>query len=345
MIIVFRADASTEIGIGHVMRCLTLADALKERGASAVFLCRELEGHMGGAIRSRGHEVRFLPVLDGFEGDARATVAAIARDGKADWIVADHYGIDRHWEDIAAPAARRICVIGGPADRQHRCDLLHDQNYFHDHEAMWRPLVPASARLLLGPRFALLRPEFRAARERRVDPRRRVFVSFGGADAPNATAMALKALVKACPGVEADVVIGSANRHAAALEAMAREMPGIHLHVSPPGLASLMAGAGLAVCGGGLTLFEGLCVGLPSIVVSIAPNQSLAVKALAADGLCSFAGEIANLDEGALARRIGALWGAEREREEMAARGMELVDGQGAARVADAMLGWQEAAA
>ena len=344
MKIVFRADASTDIGIGHVMRCLTLADELAGRGASCLFVCRELDGHMGDAVAARGHGVRLLSGISDLAADAAATREIAGEGGQTDWLVADHYGIERTWEEAVAPATRRICVIGGPSDRQHRCDLLHDQNYFPDHEAMWRPLVPPAADLLLGPRFALLRPEFRAARERRPAVRGRVFVSFGGADAPNATALALKALSKAGLGLAVDAVIGSANRHRAALESLTAGLASVRLHVSPPDIAGLMAAAGLAICGGGLTVFEGLCVGLPSLVVSIAENQSLAVTALAADGLCSFAGEAAALDETALAARIGALWQAEKEREIMAAKGMDLVDGLGAARVAERMLGWREAA-
>lgn len=344
MNIVFRADASAEIGAGHVMRCLTLADALGARGGASLFVCRELKGHMGEAIRARGHGLRLLPPEMDMGADAVATRDIAAEGGRADWLVTDHYGIERHWEAAIAPAARRICVIGGPADRQHRCDVLHDQNYFPGHEAMWRPLVPPAALLLLGPRFALLRPEFRAAREARAQMGTRIFVSFGGGDAPNATALALRALATACPGVPIDAVIGPSNPHRAALEALRADMPELCLHVSPSRLADLMAGAGLAICGGGATLFEALCIGLPSLVVSIAENQSLAVKALAADGMCVFAGEMAALDEDRLARQIAALWHAEGERQAMAAKGMALVDGLGAARVADSMLGWREAA-
>lgn len=343
MKIVFRADASAEIGIGHVMRCLTLADELRERGASCLFVCRELEGQIGDVIAARGHEARFLSGIADLAADAAATRKIAEENGGADWLVADHYGIDAAWEDAVAPAARRICVIGGPADRRHRCDLLHDQNYFPNHEAMWRPLVPPAADLLLGPRFALLRPEFRAVRERRPAERQRIFVSFGGADAPNATELVMRALARADPGIEADVVIGAANRHRAVLESLASGMTSVRLHVSPPDIAPLMAGAGLAICGGGVTVFEGLCVGLPMLVVSIAPNQSLAVTALANDGLCSFAGEVAKLDEAMLAARIDGLWRGQEEREAMAENGMQLVDGRGAARVATRMLGWREA--
>src|SRR5690606_2164377 len=115
---VFRADASTDIGIGHVMRCLTLADELAGRGAPCLFVCRELDGHMGDAVAARGHRVRLLSGIADFAADAAATREIAGEGGQADWLVADHYGIERTWEEAVAPATRRICVIGGPSDRQ-----------------------------------------------------------------------------------------------------------------------------------------------------------------------------------------------------------------------------------
>lgn len=346
MKIVFRADASAEIGIGHVMRCLTLADELARLGGVCLFLCRELRGHMAGTIRDRGHKALLLPDTDDLAEDAAFTRQAVEREGGTDWLVTDHYGIARDWEEAVAAVSRRICVIGGPADREHLCDILHDQNYFRDHEAMWRPLVPAAADLLLGPRFALLQPEFLEARKRRgMEGRNRVLVTFGGGDVPNATELTLRALALAGFDGGADVAVGGANPHLAALEKVASRMGNVRLHVSPRDMASLMAEADFAICGGGVTLFEGLCIGMPSLVVSIAANQSLAVRLLAEDGYARFAGEARSLTVELLAERIAAFAGADAERRAMAAKGMELVDGRGAARVAERLLGWREAGA
>jgi len=145
MRIAFRTDASSQIGTGHAMRCLTLADALREQDAECQFVCREHEGHLMGYIRSRGHDTHALPRTrpsSSFESDlAHAswlgvdwqTDAAQTRQalGNAalDWLIVDHYALDRPWESALRSSCKRIMVIDDLADRQHDCDLLLDQNY------------------------------------------------------------------------------------------------------------------------------------------------------------------------------------------------------------------------
>ncbi len=149
MRVVFRADASLNIGSGHVMRCLTLANALRESGASCFFVCREHPGNLLELIREQGFEAIGLPLPKTFESlhgkhsssrltyagwlgdswqrDAEQTLAALNGE-LADWLVVDHYALDSAWEESLRPACRRLLVIDDLADRDHRCDLLLDQN-------------------------------------------------------------------------------------------------------------------------------------------------------------------------------------------------------------------------
>src|SRR5690606_30061812 len=178
------------------------------------FVCRPLPAGLGELVAGRGHElaslppgsdaVRALPDPPHAEwlgatqaDDADATLAALAGEGTWDWLVVDHYALDARWEARLRSVARRILAIDDLADRRHDCDALLDQNFYADGPARYEGLVPGHCLRLLGPRHALLRPEFGAARARlreRGDTVRRLLVFFGGIDARNLTGAALDAL-------------------------------------------------------------------------------------------------------------------------------------------------------
>lgn len=214
MRIAFRADASLQIGTGHVMRCITLADALRERGAKSTFICRPHTGHLLDLIKQRGHETialtpadnSFIAPADPFHAkwlgtdwasDAMQTQQALG-DQVADWLVVDHYGLDRRWEKVMRSQAQRIMVIDDLADRPHDTDLLLDQNLgrqAHDYGG----LLSRHTQTLIGPTYALLRPEFAQWREhslqRRAQPKlKNLLITMGGVDHDNATGKVLDAL-------------------------------------------------------------------------------------------------------------------------------------------------------
>ncbi|MDN5873135.1 MAG: UDP-2,4-diacetamido-2,4,6-trideoxy-beta-L-altropyranose hydrolase, partial [Sinobacteraceae bacterium] len=205
MNVVFRADASLEIGTGHVMRCLTLANALRETGASCTFVCRAHEGHLGEHIRACGHALHLLPRVADFspddktdpyarwlgstpEQDAEQTQAVLTSD--CDWLVVDHYGLDACWETRLRARARHLLAIDDLANRRHDCELLLDQNLGRDARD-YDGLVGDRTQRLIGPRYALLRPEFAQWREislaRRRQPRlQQLLITMGGVDRDNA---------------------------------------------------------------------------------------------------------------------------------------------------------------
>lgn len=175
MQIVFRVDSATQIGSGHLMRCLTLATALREKGATCAFVCRSHPNNLIALLRQKGFTVYELPqgteprssddLGVPLEVDAQQTQTLLEKLGQVDWLVVDHYGIDANWERFLRPWVKRIFVIDDLADRPHDCDVLLDQNYTHRQDR-YDGLVPAHCSLLLGPQYALLRSEFIAAREK-----------------------------------------------------------------------------------------------------------------------------------------------------------------------------------
>ena len=322
--VVFRVDASARIGTGHVMRCLALAGELSRNGVASRFVCRAHQGHMAAKIRSQGHEVVLLSDGKAVEGPDYASWLGADWETDADetthelasvqplWLIADHYAIDARWERRVREATGvKLMVIDGQANRQHECDLLLDQTCSPEGESRWNGLLPQSCKLLVGPRYALLRLEFAAAREtvhKRPSRVERIFVAFGGVDQPDATSMVLDAIAYlGRPDITVDVVAGSANPHRDRLAETCRKANNVHLHVDPPDVASLMAMADLAVSAGGTMLLEQCYLYLPSIVVSIADNQTKSSQALHDAGAVWYLGDIGSVDRDAVRQAVSDL--------------------------------------
>jgi UDP-2,4-diacetamido-2,4,6-trideoxy-beta-L-altropyranose hydrolase len=338
--IAFRVDASAGTGSGHLVRCLALADELRARGVRTRFVARPLPEALLAAVRQRGHEVRLLPLpadaaLDP-GADVAATRSALADGAPWDWMVVDHYGLDERWETPARASARRILVVDDLADRRHDADVLVDPGCHPGGEAAYRGRVPSGCRILLGPSFAFLREEFRRPPPPARDPAHpRLNVCFGGTDPDGMTATAVRALRRGGdPRASVDVVIGSASpwRHAA--EEACRELPGATLHVDATGMAGLLGRATLGIGAGGGMSWERCRMGLPSLVVSVAPNQRANARALAAARAAVDLGDAAGLDEERLGAWVARLLARPRLLERMGRRAAGLVDGRGAERVA-----------
>jgi UDP-2,4-diacetamido-2,4,6-trideoxy-beta-L-altropyranose hydrolase len=324
-------DASLEIGTGHVMRCMTLADELRRRGATATFLCREQPGHLIELIRSRGFET---------EAIAHEDASQVVRL-QPDWVVVDQYGLDSAWEKAVRPATRKILAIDDLADRDHDCDLLLDQNLYDGVEQRYASKLPAHCRQLIGPHYALLRPEFADARarfsRRAAKPVSRLLISFGGIDATNETARVLKALADT-PALFLDVVIGLANPNREEIEELTSRRPGMTLHIGTDRMAALMTDADAFVGAGGSTTWERFCLGLPSLVIAVADNQVATAQHLSKLGAIDYIGRNADLTPARLRAALSRFLADHEGRARMTELGMKLVDGLGAQRVAQAML-------
>lgn len=310
--VIFRVDASLQIGSGHLMRCLTLADALLQAGeATCRFMCRENPGHCMDTIQSRGFDVHALPAKTtvqpagqgedhvpahaawlgcGWYEDAAQTIAAIAGT-RPDWLIVDHYALDAAWESELRPYAERIMAIDDLADRKHDADLLLDQNLSRDGKD-YGALVPAQCMLLIGPRYSLLRPEFAQLREyslkRRHQPQlKHLMISLGGMDTGNATGRVLDVLQQATLPDDCRITVvmgGQAPFLDTVREQAARSRWPCDVRVDVNNMAQLMADSDLAIGAAGSTSWERCCLGVPSLVVVLAPNQQHIAAALAHAG-------------------------------------------------------------
>lgn len=313
MRVCFRVDASLLIGTGHIMRCLTLAEALVTKGANCEFISRAHEGSLIEFIRSKGylahalpleHEARTAPISIGpatsnFDtAHAHLLGATQSKDAEAcapilaaqrpDWLIVDHYALDFLWESDLAPYYRKLMVIDDLADRPHACDLLLDQTFGRD-AADYHSLVPVHCQVLCGSQYALLRPEFATLRpyslQRREQPAlREILVTMGGIDKDNATRQVLQALCN-CP-LPADsritVVMGATAPWLDMVRTEAQVMPWpTRVLVAVNDMAQLMADSDLAIGAAGSTSWELCCLGVPTLLVCTASNQRTVIAALA----------------------------------------------------------------
>jgi UDP-2,4-diacetamido-2,4,6-trideoxy-beta-L-altropyranose hydrolase len=327
--VLFRADASSQIGIGHLARCLTLAQELRRRGAQASFACRELSGFDPAMVQGQGFALICLPA----EGD---DLAALAEE-RFDWLVVDHYQLDARWESRARSIAERIAVIDDLADRPHDADLLLDQNLTASSER-YQPLLPATCQRLLGPRHALLGAAFQRSTASRPARVRRVLVSFGGFDVAGMALMALEAL-SAWPELEVTLLAGHEHPRWAELQSKVDAHPRWRLLGYSARMAELMDEADLFFGAGGGTTWERAALGLPSLCIAVAANQVGNAEALARAGGQLYLGLAQELTEEVLHSAIALMVTNAPLRQSLAERARQLVDGRGAQRVATALLG------
>jgi UDP-2,4-diacetamido-2,4,6-trideoxy-beta-L-altropyranose hydrolase len=346
MAIAFRADASDVIGNGHVMRCVTLANTLAERGERCHFICRSLTEPAKSAILDGGHQLHALPEARGkndrtmphadwlavaWQADAAETKSIVAVQG-CDWLVIDHYGIDVAWEQVLRHDGLKLAVIDDLADRHHVCDVLIDQNLYAEPHLRYDGLVPETARKLLGPRYALLRKEFGTGALAKLEGAN-VLVAFSGADPLHLTVMTLHALDE---HRDVTVVANSQNTDIEMISAICVEA-GWALHVDSNDIADIMQKASMAIGAGGGMVWERAAFGLPSAAVIVADNQRQQVlNAEVAGMVLALDGTTLTMQK--LAASLSHILGNTELRKSMSDTCRRIVDGKGRLRVLERLL-------
>jgi UDP-2,4-diacetamido-2,4,6-trideoxy-beta-L-altropyranose hydrolase len=348
--IAFRVDASIIMGSGHFMRCLTLAQKLKERGYEIAFICRHLpEAYSTYLTDSKIHlykidtspplyntqEKSYLSWLGtSQEQDAKNTINAI-RHIHWDWIIVDHYALDISWESLIKPFCKKVMVIDDLANRKHNCDILLDQNYYHVDANPYFGLTTPNCITLLGPQYALLRPEFEQMR-RQLQPRdnqvKKILIFFGGVDAEDFTSKAIDAIASLRnQSFTVNVVIGSHHPNKANITQICRQL-NYHCHVQTNKMAELIAQADICIGAGGSATWERCALGLPTITLCVADNQRVLCQNAAKAGLIYFP-ELTNDLVEEIQLHFRALLSNSFLRKNISHRGLQLIDTKGAERV------------
>lgn len=321
-VVAIRVDSSEQIGSGHLMRCLTLAERLRKKSAEVHFISRDLAGSLHRLVEEHGFPLHLLPQheedtnLTGYAAwltvpqavDAEETGEILSRMQPVNRLVVDSYALDAVWEQRLRPLVREIFVIDDLANRPHECDILLDQNFYREMWHRYDGLVPPTCKLLLGPSHALLREEFYEAREHlreRDGILCRILVFYGGSDATRETEKAIRALVQLqLPSIAVDVVVGGSNPCRASIEELCAAHDFLYYHCQVSNMAELMARADLCLGAGGTTTWERCFLGLPAIVTAVAENQIQICEDCAEAGYICYLGRWDEVTEEDLAKAV-----------------------------------------
>jgi UDP-2,4-diacetamido-2,4,6-trideoxy-beta-L-altropyranose hydrolase len=338
MNLLFRTEASVAIGTGHVMRCLGLAQACSDAGGRAIFAMAEATPAVEERLRSEGFEVTRVAGPVGSARDAEET-RRLAREGSASWVIVDGYWFGAEYQTGLKSHGLKVLFIddnghAGP----YSADLVLNQNA-HARAALYRSREP-STRLLLGPRFAMLRREFTSRCDWNRDTpvlARRVLVTMGGSDPDNVTEKVLQAILGE-PGLDATVVVGGSNPHLPRLRKLVADAQrDVQLVENATNMPELMANSDVAISGAGTTGLEMCFMGLPALLIVLAENQHAAAEELNRRGVAIRVGEGAEIQPSTLSPRLIHLVNSQDDRKTMSERGRELIDGRGTERVMRAL--------
>lgn len=344
MNVYFRVDASTLIGSGHVMRCLTLAEKLQRQGATICFISREQKGHLCDYIEKSGYEVLRLPSIQNNNGNLRNNpysqwlgeklsvdayqTKELLKDRKIDLLVVDHYAISEEWEKDLREISNKIMVIDDLANRKHDCDFLLDQNFYEDHSERYKNLVPEDCKLFLGPSYVLLRNEFYCEVHKskvRTKVVKRILIFFGGSDPSNETGKVLASILDLNRyDIQVDVVIGQSNLYKTDLESICENYEFLNFYCQVNNMAELINRADLCIGAGGTTTWERCFLGLPSIVISIAENQEEICKTLGEKKIIKYLGKKEEVKKESLTLHLKEVISSEDKRCQMSKLSFDL---------------------
>lgn len=331
-----RADAGAEMGAGHVMRCLALAQAWQDQGGEVVFAVAQAPPALESRLLAEGMEVVRLAAPPGSAEDARET-AVLARERGARWLVVDGYQFGADYQHLVKEAGLALLFIDDYGHAEHYwADVVLNQNIYA-HKGLY-PKRESYTRLLLGTRYALLRREFLKWRDwQREIPEvaRKILVTLGGGDPANVTLKVIQALsLVETDGLEVVVVAGVVNPHFQELQAAANNLPHrMRLLTNVDQMAELMAWADLAVSGAGSTCWEIAFMGLPNLTIILSDDQAPIAEQLGMKGVAVNLRRHESLHQTTISLSLQRLLTFEKMRLKISLSGRELVDGDGGDRV------------
>ena len=276
-----RVDASPEIGIGHIMRCLTLAQELKNNFDKIIFLTQKNSSDFIETIMKNEFEVIFISANN--DSDIIKNIVTTNSVNK-NFLLIDHYNVDSNFESSLKNTFEKIFVIDDLANRKHDCDLLIDQNYYRDLNQRYEKLIQNGTITLLGPKYAIIRPEFRKINKKTIKKNsqiKKILVSFGGSDPTNECKKVLDALCSIENSkFEIIVAAGIYNHKFEQLKKLYEKYSNIKIYRHVDELSRLMVNSDLFIGAGGTTTWERFYMGLPSIVTIISDDQKESIEFL-----------------------------------------------------------------
>lgn len=339
MKVVFRVDASIEIGFGHVMRCLTLAEPLRAHGHDVHFVCCTLKGHLAQKIEQKGFDCLLIQKND-WQTDAGQTNDIIAKF-KADWLIVDHYQLDYRWHRAVRNQVYKIMAIDDLANRNMDCDLLLDTG-MGKLPADYQELVPAHCKILTGIEYALIRSEFSGKREAAISRRvairevKNILINLGGMDQLNLIPGILARLMTEFKQLEFTIIVSSATPNLIQIQQQVKNCRTCRLLLDIDNMAEEILFADLAIGAAGITAYERCVLGLPAITVAVADNQQHFLSRLVKAGAVLSVKHTEKMPD-EIVGLCKSLMGNVNSLQALSSASFELLDTNGATRVVKAL--------
>jgi|TARA_B110000879_G_scaffold54699_1_gene77340 UDP-2,4-diacetamido-2,4,6-trideoxy-beta-L-altropyranose hydrolase len=322
MNIVFRVDANDYMGVGHLTRCLRLAKSLAPHAKNILFISRNLPIKFQDLIYKNNFDFESMSGKKNdylnknksstwlgvnFQKDAEDCINILnKKEEKWDLLVIDHYGIDVKWEMLFKKIVSKIMVIDDLANRNHSCDILLDQNF--EDQKRYKGLTSNNSELLLGPKYALLSEDYIDSRKDtryRKNPIKKLLVFFGGTDVYNLTNMTVQAIIDTnIKFSNIDIVLSKDSPNYNELNKKCEFIDEMNIFSDIPSLCPLINNADLCIGAGGSSTWERMCLGLPSVVITVAENQVPVSKKLNDEGLIFLIGNHKNVSSELIKNQI-----------------------------------------
>jgi UDP-2,4-diacetamido-2,4,6-trideoxy-beta-L-altropyranose hydrolase len=357
--IAIRADASIKIGVGHIMRCLTLAQklssVLQRNEVSIYFICNQLPKYLkANILKEKFYFLEIGDVIDGKDWDqlfdAEQCIKLISKLGKFDIMISDHYQLDALWQDKLKPYYSKLLVIDDLANRPHHADFLLDQTVNRE-QLDYSPYVDKQCKLLMGQSYILLRDEFKALIPKAIIKRNRnidltnILISFGGTDVKRSSKIVIDRFIELHEELgiafnyKIDVVLGSASEQLDIIKNLTESFPWITLHVDSNEMGKLILNADLAIGASGTSAWERCCLGLPTISFELANNQKLISQELETLGAIINLGKPQHLSYSLIIKNVIKLSSDNKAYANMINNCFNVCDADGAERVINEMIG------
>lgn len=334
-----RADGNSEIGIGHVMRCLTVAEELQALGREVCFVLADK--NMVGILQDRGLDCLVLHTDYTCMESELDILSDLVRKHCPELMLIDSYYVTEEYFRQVSRLVKTAYMddMGICSDF---VELLINYNIYASRE-MYKVKEGSEVRFLLGSAYAPLRKEFRNNENVKPKTVKNVFISTGGSDKYNLAGTILECVLKdeKLKEFTYHVICGKMNIHAEALKKLEEQCSNVCIHQNVTNMAEIMQKCELAISAAGSTMYELAALSIPIITFSFAENQKTAVKTFESKNAAVSVGDYTDSDKKDFQMRITDaikdLCKDGKKRSEMAANAHRMVDGRGAIRIAQAL--------
>lgn len=339
--VVIRADSSLAIGSGHIVRCISLAKELRNLGWEVHFLTILYKGNFNYLIEKQNFQLKEFLINKNDSQDRELNDARISKNYinkiNPDLIVLDNYSLGKVWEKYIKSDTYTLAVIDDFIDRKHICDFLINQNFFDNEKKIEKKFLRNSIQPLIGPKFSLIDSSYRdekKALKKKSNSVKTILLFFGGVDPDNVTSKVLRALKdKNFDQYHFELVIGAENPNKNEILEIFKEKQNLTIHHQLKSMAEVIARSDIAICSGGSNTWERACLGLPSLVITLAKNQVSYSKKLNELGYIEWLGDFRDIDEKVIRTKVLSFIKNSKKRLMMSKLSMGIVDGYGSKRV------------